>query len=226
MNVTPTAMPAALTAPPADYTQASASDGPMVSSDFETFLVMLTAQMENQDPLNPIESSDYAVQLATFSGVEQQVRTNDLLKSMGTQLGLMGMSDIADWVGKEARVAAPVLFDGDPITLSPNPVAAADEVILVVKNAEGIIVDSEPLPVSTDPVEWDGRDQYGTALPHGVYSFELTSRSNGRHLSTDPMESYGRIVETQNNGGQLWLVLESGERVTADAVSALREAAE
>ncbi|NDW54573.1 flagellar basal body rod modification protein [Aliiroseovarius sp. PrR006] len=219
-------MPSALTAAPADYAQASATDGPMVSSDFETFLVMLTAQMENQDPLNPIESTDYAVQLATFSGVEQQVRTNDLLKAMGTQLGLMGMSDIADWVGKEARVSAPVLFDGDPITLSPNPAAAADEVILVVKNAEGIIVDSEPLPVSTDPVEWDGLDQYRNALPHGVYSFELTSRSNGRHLSTDPMESYGRIVETQNNGGQLWLVLESGERVTADAVSALREAAE
>lgn len=226
MNVTPTAMPAALTAPAADYAEASASDGPMVSSDFETFLVMLTAQMENQDPLNPIESTDYAVQLATFSGVEQQVRTNDLLKAMGTQLGLMGMSDIADWVGKEARVAAPVLFDGDPITLSPNPVAAADEVILVVKNAEGIIVDSESLPVSTDPVERDGADQNGNTLPHGIYSFELTSRSNGLHLSTDPMESYGRIVETQNSGGQLWLVLESGERVTADAVSALREAAE
>ncbi|MCK0141205.1 flagellar hook capping FlgD N-terminal domain-containing protein [Aliiroseovarius sp. F20344] len=226
MNVTSTAMPAALTAAPADYAQASASDGPMVSSDFETFLVMLTAQMENQDPLNPIESTDYAVQLATFSGVEQQVRTNDLLKNMGVQLGLMGMSDIADWVGKEARVAAPVQFDGAPITLSPNPVAASDEAILVVKNAEGVIVESKPLPVSTEPVEWDGLDEYGNRFPDGVYSFELTSRSNGLHLSTDPVESYGRIVETQNNGGKLWLVLESGERVTADAVSALREAAE
>lgn len=226
MNVTPTVLPAALTAAPADYAQASASDGPMVSSDFETFLVMLTAQMENQDPLNPIESTDYAVQLATFSGVEQQVRTNDLLKNMGVQLGLMGMSDIADWVGKEARVAAPVQFDGAPITLSPNPAAASDEAILVVKNAEGVVVERKPLSVSTDPVEWTGIDEHGNRLPHGVYSFELTSRSNGSHLSTEPVESYGRIVETQNNGGQLWLVLESGARVKADAVSALREAAE
>lgn len=226
MNIPPASMPASLTAPPADYTQTSASTGPAISSDFETFLVMLTAQMENQDPLNPIESTDYAVQLATFSGVEQQVRTNDLLKAMGTQLGLMGMSDIADWVGKEARVVAPVLFDGDPITLSPNPAIAADDAMLVVKNADGTIVDSRKLPISTDPVQWDGLDENGARLPDGVYSFELTSISNGQPLSTDPMESYGRIVETQNSNGQLWLVLESGERVTADAVSALREAAD
>ena len=49
-----------------------------ISSDFNTFLRMLTVQMQNQDPLNPIDSADYAVQLATFSGVEQQVRTNQL----------------------------------------------------------------------------------------------------------------------------------------------------
>ena len=56
-----------------------------VSSDFETFLKMLTVQMQNQDPLNPVDSSDYAIQLATFSGVEQQVKTNDLLASLGQQ---------------------------------------------------------------------------------------------------------------------------------------------
>ena len=45
----------------------------VISSDFQTFLTMLTTQLQNQDPLNPVESSDFAVQLATFSGVEQQV---------------------------------------------------------------------------------------------------------------------------------------------------------
>ena len=45
----------------------------VLSSDFETFLKMLTTQMQNQDPLNPVDSTDYATQLATFSSVEQQV---------------------------------------------------------------------------------------------------------------------------------------------------------
>lgn len=53
-----------------------------LSSDFETFLKMLTTQMENQDPLNPVDSAEFAMQLATFSGVEQQIRTNDILADM------------------------------------------------------------------------------------------------------------------------------------------------
>ena len=58
----------------ASTTAASTSSGkPLISSDFDTFLKMLTAQMQNQDPMKPIDSADYAVQLATFSGVEQQV---------------------------------------------------------------------------------------------------------------------------------------------------------
>ena len=57
-----------------------------LASDFDTFLRMLTTQMQNQDPLNPIDSTDYATQLATFSGVEQQVRTNSLLADLGTWL--------------------------------------------------------------------------------------------------------------------------------------------
>ena len=78
-----------------------------IDSDFETFLIMLTTQMKIQDPLNPIDSSDFAVQLATFSSVEQQVKTNDLLASLGQQLGFMGLSRLARSeerrVGKERR---------------------------------------------------------------------------------------------------------------------------
>ncbi|WP_289042874.1 flagellar hook capping FlgD N-terminal domain-containing protein [uncultured Aliiroseovarius sp.] len=216
-------LPAALTAPPAKYTQATKNDETVISSDFETFLKMLTAQMENQDPMNPIESSDYAVQLATFSGVEQQVRTNDLLDGLGTKLGLMGLSDIAGWVGMEARVAAPVMFDQTPVTLVPEPAAGADETRLVVRNAAGEVIENTVMPMTTDPVQWAGVDQSGNPFPRGVYSFELVSSGNGRHLSTDPVQAYSKITETQSSDGQLWLILESGQKIQADTVSAIRE---
>ena len=51
-------------------------------ADFETFLKILTAQIQNQDPINPIDSSDYATQLATFSSVEQQVLANSHLEKI------------------------------------------------------------------------------------------------------------------------------------------------
>jgi flagellar hook assembly protein FlgD len=61
---------------------ASTTKASTVSADFETFLKMLTAQIQNQDPMNPIDSSDYATQLATFSSVEQQVLANSYLENI------------------------------------------------------------------------------------------------------------------------------------------------
>lgn len=199
------------------------TDAAMITSDFETFLTMLTAQLENQDPLNPVESTDYAVQLATFSGVEQQVQTNDLLKELAGQLGVMGMADLASWVGKEARVAAPVHFDGSPIELTGKPPAAADLAYLVVTDETGAQVSRTNIPVSDEPITWAGVDSTGNPLPEGVYRFELETYGNGVHISTDTMESYARVAEIQTEGSSMYLVLEGGARVDADDITALRD---
>lgn len=190
--------------------------------DYATFLKMLTVQMQNQDPLNPIDSADYAVQLATFSGVEQQVRTNDLLASLGSQFGLLGMAQLAGWVGQEARAAVPVWMDGDPVTLTPAPETLADEAVLVVRDAGGALVSRESLPVSSEPYQWLGADAAGDPLPAGLYGLSLESYSNGALLSTRPVESYARILEAQGGTSGTALVLEGGVRVAATAVTALR----
>ena len=194
----------------------------VLTSDFPTFLKMLTVQMQNQDPLNPIDSTDYAVQLATFSGVEQQVQTNQLLGAMATQFGLMGMSQLAGWVGQEARAAADVWYSGTPVTLSPNPVASADEAVLVVKDAKGNLVTRESLPVSTDLYQWFGADAAGDPLPEGRYSLSLESWRDGELLQTDPVEYYGRVIEARGGSGGTRLVFEGGIEVAATDITALR----
>ena len=196
-----------------------------ISSDFETFLKMLTVQMQNQDPLNPIESSDYAVQLATFSGVEQQVQTNDLLKSLASQMGVMGMAQISGWVGMEARTDAPVQFDGAPITLAPAPNVSADQAFLIVRDASGSVVQTSEIPVSSDNVDWAGVDDNGNPFPSGPYTFELENFAYDEYLSTTPVESYGHISEARADGTNTILVMESGAQVNADDISALREPA-
>lgn len=193
-----------------------------ISSDFETFLRTLTVQIENQDPLNPVESSEYAVQLATFSSVEQQVLTNDLLKSLSGQMNVAGLAQMGDWVGQEVRVAAPAWFEGAPITLAPNPAALADRVELVVRDAAGTEVQRLTLPVSAEPVDWAGVTADGAPLPEGLYSFTVESLSEGEVILSEPAEIYARVAEVRAEGGLLRLVLPGDVLVDSGAVTGLR----
>ncbi|WP_395540524.1 flagellar hook capping FlgD N-terminal domain-containing protein [Neotabrizicola sp. sgz301269] len=199
----------------------SAAKG-LISSDFTTFLKMLTTQMQNQDPLNPIDSTDYAVQLATFSGVEQQVQTNQLLQALSAQFSVMGMSQLAGWVGQEARAAADVWYTGQPVELAPNPRATADQVVLVVRDVEGKLVAREALPFGTEPYHWFGQDAQGNPLPEGRYKLSLESRRNGEVLGEDPMEYYGHITEARGANGGVSLVFDGKIEVSATAITALR----
>lgn len=194
----------------------------LISSDFTTFLKMLTTQMQNQDPLNPIDSTDYAVQLATFSGVEQQVQTNQLLQALTAQFSVMGMSQLAGWVGQEARAAADVWYTGQPVELAPNPRATADQAVLVVRDAAGNLVAREALPFGTEPYYWQGRDAQGNPLPEGRYKLSLESRRNGQVLGEDPMEYYGTITEARGANGGVSLVFNGKIEVNATAITALR----
>ena len=203
---------------------ASSSASTGVSSDFDTFLKMLTAQMQNQDPLNPIDSTDYATQLATFSGVEQSVKTNDLLTAIASQMSVMGMTQLAGWVGMDARAVAPGYFDGEnPITVSPNPAVGSDRTTMVVTNAAGTVVDQVSLPVSTDSYSWSGRDASGNPLPTGAYTFTLESYGSDQLLSSDQMEVYVPIVEAQGSTDGTVLVLKSGAEVLTSNITALRD---
>jgi flagellar basal-body rod modification protein FlgD len=220
-----TSVSAANSANTSSSKSSSPSSTAAVSSDYQMFLKLLTTQMTNQDPTNPMESSDYAVQLATFSQVEQQVKTNDLLTSLATQLGVMGMSEYANWVGKEARSESPGYYDGtNSVTIAPNPLVGATSTTVVVKDASGAEVSRYAIPVSADSIEWNGTDASGNALPAGLYSFSLESYNSGTLLSTDTIETYNRIVEAQGTSDGAVLVLEGGTTVSTGAISALRGA--
>ncbi len=201
---------------------AGVADKPAISSDFETFLKMLTAQMRNQDPLNPVASEDFAVQLATFSNVEQQVRTNQLLESLGDRMGALGMAQLSGWVGMEARAEVPVQFDGSPLTLTLQPDTLADTAQLVVTDSRGIVAQRTDVPAQVGAVTWAGIGAGGIPLPHGRYAITLASFANGEHLSDSPVQVHGRIVEARNTDGQITLVMEGGQEVASDKVLSLR----
>ncbi|MDW3223552.1 MAG: flagellar hook capping FlgD N-terminal domain-containing protein [Paracoccaceae bacterium] len=202
---------------------APAQSNAVLSSDFETFLQMLTAQAKYQDPLEPIDSSEYAAQLAQFSMVEQQVLSNDLLQALSGQIGAGSIGEIAGWIGMEARTTAPVKYDGSPITVVPKIEAGADQAILVAYNARGDEVQRQPISTGTEPIDWTGLAVDGTPFATGQYSFKVESRSLNQIVGTSPAEAYSRITEARREGEATMLVLDGGATVKTEEVSALRE---
>jgi flagellar basal-body rod modification protein FlgD len=191
-------------------------------SDYLTFLNMLTVQMQNQDPFNPMDASDFAVQLATFSSVEQQTYTNQLL---GAMLSRTGLADLGSWVGMEARIYGGAWFDGEPIALAPDPALGATSVTLIVRDSEGSIVDSRPLDPTSQSYSWDGLRSDGQPLADGTYTFEIESAANGTVLDTQPVAAYLPIVEARYEGGATMVVFPGGLFVDSSNVTGLRRPA-
>lgn len=203
-------------------TEQNTANQKALSSDFETFLRMLTVQLQNQDPLNPVEASDYAVQLATFSGVEQQVRTNELLTGLGDQFQLLGLSQFAGWVGMEARYSGPIHFDGTPIEVAMDIPDNAGAVQLIARTPSGTEVARRTLPDTNGQVIWDGTSDDGTVLPFGSYVLFSETFLDGKSQGVSPAQSYARVDQARFEDGSAILTLANGTDITPGDVSGLR----
>ncbi|MFZ3585196.1 flagellar hook capping FlgD N-terminal domain-containing protein [Loktanella sp. DJP18] len=211
------------TAASAAKTTAPTGSGTNISADFTTFLKMLTVQMQNQDPLNPVDSSDYATQLATFSGVEQQVQTNDLLRALAGQMGTGGLAQLAGWVGMQARADMPAYFDGAPVTVVPNVQRGADAAQLIVRDDKGVELQRLNIPTDNAPLSWAGVTSDGMPLPRGHYTFDTVSLANGEVVAEEAAEIYATVTEVQVNRGVNTLVLAGGGTIAASSVTAVRD---
>ncbi|WP_328288482.1 flagellar hook capping FlgD N-terminal domain-containing protein [Paracoccus lichenicola] len=209
----------AATAATTTSTATSAAD----STHYDTFLKMLTTQLQNQDPLNPMEGSDFAVQLATFSGVEQQAQTNKLLEQMVAQAG-GSLGQLADWIGKEVRTTEPVWFGDEALTLDIAPASTADSVALVVLNESGREVSREEIGTGEGQIDWYGRDSAGEKLADGRYAFVIESSRAGEVISEDTVGAYVRVAEAEIGTRGVELIFEGGGSALASEIEALRGA--
>lgn len=192
--------------------------------NYETFLKMLTTQIKNQDPLNPMSADQLAVQLATFSGVEQQTKTNDLLTKMLSQNSIAGMGQMVGWVGKEARLAGPAYFDGaTPVTISPNPASLATKAVLVASDQTGREVSRTELPLGSTDYRWQGLDAQGKPLPKGVYNLSLESYQGDKLMGTSGVEYYGKVSEIRSTANGTSVMLPGGVEALTSLVTAIRD---
>lgn len=192
------------------------------ATDFQTFLTLLTTQLRNQDPMKPTESTEFVAQLATFSGVEQQVRTNERLDRIHTALGGGASAGLAAWIGREVRAPAQGAFAGVPIAIETKPLEEADSAVLVVTDDFGKVVARRAVDARDATLEWDGTDALGAGLPHGLYSFAIESRKGDELIGTSRGEVFSTVGEVRIEDGEPVLVLDGGARVPVDDVTAIR----
>jgi len=221
MEINPTTAAATAAAAAPRSTDQAESAGAL-AADFQTFLTLLTSQMRNQDPLKPMESTEFVAQLATFSGVEQQVRSNDRLDAILEVLGGGGAAGLAQWIGREVRAPGKAAFDGAPVEVGTTPVEGATKAFLLVRNDFDQVVARLPVDPAAESVEWTGTDDMGTPLAHGRYSFAVESFDGETPLGTQAGTVFAAVKEVRIADGQQMLVLEEGTRVGLDQVSAVR----
>lgn len=161
----------ASTATPAQTTQQQASLG---KTDF---LNLLVAQLKNQDPLKPMDSSSFVAELAQFSQLEQSSNTNDLLqKGLDAQSASLQYS-LVPLVGRNVSVQGAVIQLGTtPATLNYSLGQDAASVSLSILNASNQVIRAGTLGsqgAGAQQVTWDGRDQNGTMMQPGTYTYAI-----------------------------------------------------
>lgn len=219
MDVTTT-----LPSTPATSPAATTTSEPVINSDFETFLKMLTAQLQNQDPLNPLDSQDFAVQLATFSSVEQAVQTNDLLKDLSAKLSSSNLSQLGSLIGREVRVTAATEFSGKPISVIPTVDPSALRSELVIRDANGAEMERFILDDTTKTnFTWTGLNPDGAFYPWGNYSFHVVDVASDLSSTETQAQVYATVKEARLSGNDIKLVLPGGIIIDETAVTAMRD---
>ncbi len=203
--------------------QSSSSQSGVLNSDFETFLKMLTTQAQNQDPLNPLDSTEYASQLASFSSVEQQVMTNDLLTALNAQFQSSGLGQLVDWVDSEVLQSGSAYFDGRPIALQVPSQPNADSATVVISDANGNEVAHRQLSLGDSFYEWDGLGNNSETLSSGFYTFRIDAYASGELINSGQATTYQRVTEARSGSdGEIVLTLLGGAEVNASGVDGIR----
>ena len=191
------------------------------ASDFDSFLTLLTAQMRNQDPLSPLESTEFISQLASFSAVEQQITTNDRLEAL-TQQSLGGdIAVFANWIGTTAsRADGMFRATGEEVEFNVPEVPGTELVRATVLNNEGVALARFDL----DPNEgvdglWDGLDASGAPLTGQNVRIELEFVASGTTLSTLPAEVPRLVTGLRGTANGVVLDLSDGSEATPDSIA-------
>ncbi|HVY87851.1 MAG TPA: flagellar hook capping FlgD N-terminal domain-containing protein [Hyphomonadaceae bacterium] len=155
--------------PPATTTGSTAADSQTeLAGNFDTFLKILTSQIQNQDPLQPMDSTQFTQQLVQFSGVEQQIKVNSQLEQLLSATRSNAGASLSGYLGQQAEINTPNAdFTGDPIHWRYTLPSDAAQTTVTVTDSAGKVVYSESGQVAAGEYDftWNGKGFSGATMP-------------------------------------------------------------
>lgn len=200
---------------PTTQTQAG-GDRTRLSDNYDTFLVLLTAQLQNQDPLAPMDSTQFTQQLVQFSQVEQQIRTNEQLEGLVGQYQAASAGAALSYLGKDAIIDANETYlAGGAANWAYTLPESATSITVSVKDARGRTV-YETTTADRGAGEhlftWDGKKADGTVMPDGVYSIIIDADNAAGNTITPTVRVRETIMGVDFSGDTPVVITPSGTR--------------
>jgi flagellar basal-body rod modification protein FlgD len=230
-SVTPTNAASALStlsSTPATTQVGTKANNPQMNQ----FLTLLVAQLQNQDPMQPTDPTQFVAQLAQFSTVEQLVQGNTTLTNISQSLSGLSLGQYSGLINHTVTATATTVTaptSGTPQNLSYNVTTSGlTNVNVQITNAGGTVVTSLPVTGTSGTVAFTGLDSNGNQLPAGQYNVALVGTSTaagtvGQSQSAGTLTSSGTVANVQQGTGGAWqLQLTDGRLVSASSVTAVQ----
>jgi len=194
---------------------------------YNQFLILLTTQLQNQDPLDPMESAEFTNQLVQFSQVEQQILSNEKMDALVQQTNANQMGQSLAYIGKA------VYFNGDTVYYEGEKLKIGYAIDGESKSAKMRILDENGQTIRamditpgnlSGSLEWDGKDDFGQEVAKDkVYSVRVDALSK----TDEPIKSYtgvpANVTGVETMDGVLFLALNGERRMEAANVLSISE---
>ena len=215
-----TTAPVTTTATPTATASPSAGDAmSQLSSNFSTFLTLLTTQLKNQDPTSPMDSNQFTQQLVQYSQVEQQIDTNSNLKTLISQGTSQAGTFAASYLGKHVSVTNgnASLTSGQAIwTYNLGTTAGTTTLTVSDANGKNVYTQAGDTTVGNHVLTWNGKDNNGNQLADGTYKLTATATTTDGSTVTTSVASAGTVTQIDLSSGTPQLVVGNMELNLAD----------
>ena len=187
-----------------------------INADFTMFLKLLTTQMQNQDPLSPMDTSQYTQQLVQYSQVEQSMQQSSTLKDILSTLGTQNLTQASSLIGHAVEVDSPVsgLTNTMAAQWSWTTPRTATSVVATITDASGKVVDTRTVEVKGDTgtLAWDGLTSDGKEMPSGKYSLAIKALdASGNEITNTTVHSIGVVNDVQLANGSVLVTVNGNE---------------